>query len=378
MAERVQRFIYDNKILGSATVLSATSQQPGNPVSFILDPLRSKGWRSKVGWTIVAGFNNKLDFNEDANARVATITAGTYATGTTMATAIQAAMNAASGVANTYTVTYSAVFKKFTIERATGTAALTLKFEAGAPNWAASVHVDIGFADTDASGTPLEATFAAYQSRQAILVDLGSAQSIAAVSVIITAGSADVTDARVQGSGSTFVGVGAGATPTFEQTLFVAEPVRTAFFGSVSHRYWRFLINGVQSALGYVEVSVFGIGTYFQPSRSYVQGNTQQAEMLTDTLRGDQGAIYRNPKNTPKRHVVTFRNWPTADRDTYVAMEDASVGLHIFFITDALNSPGDTTLYGVIESSVDIGQSIGDGTPPDRFSFTLTFLEDLG
>src|SRR4051812_1376714 len=98
---RIMPTLY-NLGLASATIVTASSQETSLPVAFLRDPLPTRKWRSKLGWNIVAGFNDKLDFQETAAVRVATITAGNYATGAAMATAVQTALNSAPGHTNTY------------------------------------------------------------------------------------------------------------------------------------------------------------------------------------------------------------------------------------------------------------------------------------
>jgi hypothetical protein len=77
------------------------------------------------GFQVVAGYNDKLDFNDGA-ARTATLNAGVY-TGTTMPVEVARAMNA---VSSSWTCTYSVTTRKFTIDRTAGTK--LAKFASGA------------------------------------------------------------------------------------------------------------------------------------------------------------------------------------------------------------------------------------------------------
>jgi hypothetical protein len=167
----------NNLALGSGTIITASSQETSLPVAFLRDPLPTRKWRSKLGWNVVAGYNDKLDFTEAAVARVATITAGNYATGAAYATAVQTAMNAAPGHVNTYTVTYDPATKAFTITRSAGAAALVLTFQTGANEVLnKGAHRDLGFTDTDLSGVTQTGS-AAYHSREWVRFDFGSAQA---------------------------------------------------------------------------------------------------------------------------------------------------------------------------------------------------------
>lgn len=95
MAEQVQRFCWYNLVTLSSSTLSASSTLAGSSVSWIRDASRRKTWRSKIGWDITAGVNDKADYLEDSLVRSGTVAPGTYATGTALAAALQTAVNAA-------------------------------------------------------------------------------------------------------------------------------------------------------------------------------------------------------------------------------------------------------------------------------------------
>ena len=65
-------------------------------------------------FVIIAGYNDKLNFNEGGAEFSATLTAGTYY-GATLAAHIKATMEAIESVAGTYTITYNRITGKFTI-----------------------------------------------------------------------------------------------------------------------------------------------------------------------------------------------------------------------------------------------------------------------
>lgn len=96
------------------------------------------------GNIVITTANQKLDFDEDAGALVATITAATY-TPTTLCTEIKTQLDSAGAL--TYTVTYSG--KVFRISSTAGT--LNLNAATG-PNIANGIWATIGFAATDLSG----------------------------------------------------------------------------------------------------------------------------------------------------------------------------------------------------------------------------------
>lgn len=107
-----------------------------------------------VAFTIVAGSNDKIDFEETAAANLAaTLTAGTYTIGG-MQAEIKRALEAAG--ASTYTVTYGlsgALINKFTItsDGTGGGGILNLEWNTG-PNTATSAKTTLGFSNTDDTG----------------------------------------------------------------------------------------------------------------------------------------------------------------------------------------------------------------------------------
>lgn len=95
---------------------------------------------------ITAGVNDDIDFEDDQGVAVATVPAGFYRTPQALASALQAAMDAAT--TETITVSYSNTTGRFTIA-ATGTL-FELPFSTGT-NTATSIKSAIGFASTDLS-----------------------------------------------------------------------------------------------------------------------------------------------------------------------------------------------------------------------------------
>ncbi len=131
MSDVTVRLAWNNVAALTGANLYASSQQSSFPVGAAKTSSQSSGWRSQIGWTVVAGFNDKLDFDEGGANRIATLTAGNYATGALFAAQVTTAMNAAA-VDNTYLVTYSTTTHKFTIARATGATAVSLEWATGA------------------------------------------------------------------------------------------------------------------------------------------------------------------------------------------------------------------------------------------------------
>lgn len=106
------KFMWNNFAAQPETTKTFSSQASGYPFTNVVDPLRSRVWRTAGNFTITNA-NNKIYINDGADKTV-TLTNGNY-TPTTLASHIQTQLNAASTV---WTVSYSAVTFKFTISRA--------------------------------------------------------------------------------------------------------------------------------------------------------------------------------------------------------------------------------------------------------------------
>lgn len=104
-------------------------------------------WSSAAGsrgpeFSIQAGRNNKIDFEENGSPYAATVTGGQYSAAD-LAIAITDALNAVAP-ANTYSCTYSTSTNKFTISRATGTDTIDFLWNTG-DNVLTSIAATIGF-----------------------------------------------------------------------------------------------------------------------------------------------------------------------------------------------------------------------------------------
>lgn len=335
----VPRLCVTNRVQATATALTASSAATGSPVSRLKDQLRSKSWRSAVGWTVVAGFNDKLDFS-DGVTRVATLTPGTYATGAALATEIQTRMNA---VSTTCVVTYSGVTFKFTISR-TGT--LSLLWSTGdntLTNIGKCLGFDVSLDDTGSSSYTADS--ASYQSRHWIKADLGSALGVQ-VGIVINHNSGSGGTYTLQGNSSD-----AWSFPAVDQALSGDASIRIAFLGSLqSYRYWRLRIEDVQNTLGYSEVGVWFAGPYTQPTVSYAIGFTKSWEELSEVTVAISGAHFQDEKARRPSWGLQWSEAPEADRAALAAaFALVPKGRCFFFSFDAVTTPTDTEYVFVPE-----------------------------
>lgn len=345
MAATVTRFLHTNLVAAAATALADSSEQAGNPKTWLKDPLRSKVLRFARGWTISAGFNDKIDFNR-AGVKVATIAAATYTNPTDLCTAIVTALTAAD--ANTWTCTYSTSTFKFTIG---GAAAFILLFASGA-NPTATPALDLGFPLTDtANAVSQVATSASYQSRHWVKIDQGASPVAATAGAVIN---------HNAGVGGTFT-LQANATdvwtaPTVPaQVLAGNADIRIAFFSTQTLRYWRLVVNDVQNAAAYGEVGVWFVGAYAQPAITYLFSWKKGWTELSGVQLGTHGALWQDQRPRLRQYTLDWEQIPDADR---VAIEAAAaacpMGKPLFLALDA-GVDNTNTIYGYFSQGIEVG-----------------------
>lgn len=367
------RQLYVNRAAASGTVLTASSEATGVPRRRVLDQARGLRWRSKVGWNVVAGRNDTVNFIRASGVQAATITAGNYATRALYAAAVQATMQA-TDPGGGWTVVWDSDFNVFRFS--TAATSFTLLFGTG-PQKAQSAAIDLGFAETDVtdSGAPFYVRYGAtvaYKSREWLTVDLGSAQAVKACVVM---------DHNLAGAGSMWVqghtvDTAAGwASPDVNQALNgdVTLTRRSQFFASASKRYWRLLINDVATnTAGFTELSLWWVGAYDDPTISYSVDYQKVPDQLSTVAQAIGGAHVYDERAQQWVHSVSWLEVPEADRDKLLAwIAAAPRGKNTFLILDPTNAPT-VMLYGFF-----------DGAPQVRMSSNLywtvsvTFREAL-
>jgi len=362
----MDRMMVVNRIMAPATVLTASASAPASPVAWLKDQQRPKSWRSPVGWTIVAGENNHLEFlRQPSTYGDALITPGTYVTGAALATEIAAQLATADPVP-TYGCTYDSGTHKFTITiSGVGDPWVNLLFGTGIGNKHKSIHPDIGFASADTGqGTSHTAGSASYQSRHAVYADLGSALGVLS-GIAINHNSGATGTYALQGSATTLSGAGYGVVPTIESTLAGDANIRAAYLANeASYRYWRLLINDVGNALGYAEVGIWYAGptieiASFGPNwkKEYVPGN--------EIVLASSGAHFVDEKTT--RPAWSGLIWPgrsAADRDALMAaLALVPAGVAFFYEFDS--TAPTSTEYVMLEGPVGYTHVEGEYSTPE-------------
>jgi hypothetical protein len=353
--------------LDSAT-LYASSQQSALPVAHAIDRLRSRIWASKLGYNVVAGFNDRLDFTEGGVAYAASLTAGNYATPALFAAHVQTQLNAVAP-ANTYTATWSTTAYKITIGRATGSATLALPFATGA-NVTRSAHIDLGFASTDVTGaTTYTGGLVTYHSREWIVADLGAATALTFAGVVDSnlAAAGTIT---AQGHTSD-----AWTAPDYSQALTYSSPFATYAGTMASKRYWRFLIADVANPQGYSSLGVAWLGTTFTPAAAYRHGWTNGREEMSGLSESETGAGYVDLRPSRDGLAIEWGSATQADLTSFqTALDSLRVGVPFWLITASTYI--NETRYVALRAAIS-WQSYPTATGP-RFSSSWDCWESLG
>ncbi len=326
----IPRLMVTNRIQATATVLTASSAVTASPVARLKDQLRSQTWRSAVGWTIVSGFNDKIDFNR-SGVKVATLVAGTYATGALLAAAVVTALEAADATP-VWACSYDSGTKKFTIS---SNLAFILLWASGTYTLTAC-HYELGFAVAD-TGSAITQTGAnaVYQSRHWLKADLGAAALVQAGIVINHNSGAGGTYTLKYSATDYWIG---GAS----QALAGDANIRIAFI-SQTYRWWLVEINDCGNALGYGEVGIWFAGPYTQPTVSYAIGFTKAWEELSEVSIACSGAHFQDEKARRPTWGVAWAEVGEADRAALAAaFALVPAGRCFFFAFDAVTTPADT------------------------------------
>lgn len=351
MAAKAPRILDQNLLKGTGVVLSADSYDAGAPTRYLLDQLRSKTWCSVLGWIIIAGFNNKLDFDR-GGVKVATIAAGTYTTAADLCAAIVTALEAADA-APLWECTYGSGL--FTIS---ADADFTALFGTGA-NVDTSIHPDIGFdtADQIAAVQAISSDFVAYQSRHWIGVDLGSAQAITAGIVLNDNVSASGT-VKLNSSATSILD--ALTAPDATQTLTDRSGFRAAYFASQSHRYLAFLINDVSNSEGFSEIGIAYAGTYRASSVAFASDPYgEEGEDLSTVELAIEGAQHGDMRAETRAWSLTWHEVPDADAAIFRAFRTATPKGKCFFFDFDSGTSGADIVYGYRPSALQIVQASG-------------------
>ncbi len=349
----INRLMVANWIQAITTTLAASSAQVGFPVSNLRDQLRSRTVRTAVGWTVVAGANDAIDFQVDDGAKkTAFIAAGTYATGALYGAAVVAALTAAE--ANGWTFAYNnAGLHLCTIG---GDVVFRLLWESG-DYPATAAHKDLGFeiADT-AFGLTRTGVNAVYQSRHYISAVLtGTAANPVQALIVVNhnSGTGGIYSVNAHESGGALL---------FDQVLAGDASVRVAYLAaSYTPRYCQLVIDDCANPLGYAEAGIWYAGPYVETLRGQAAGWGKEMRPQNVLAFAVAGAHFVDQK--PSRPAWTAINWPgqtEATRDLLMAaLALVPAGTCFFFAFDAVANPA-ATEYVMLEGAAAYQHTDGD------------------
>lgn len=361
------RILFENYTLLDDTFVFVSSEQLQHPKTFLIDPLRSKRWRSKLGWNITSELNDKLDFSEGGPTLTATLTAGNYTTGAALAAEIKTQLDAVGAL--TYTVTYSGVTNKFTIA---ASGVFELRWFTGPNATSFSVGIDLGFDVTadDTGAASYLADFASYHTREWIKYDLQTAMAVLAM-IAFDGNFISGTVVTIQANATDV-----WSAPTFSQVL-TADPdlVKHIFFlaAAQSFRYWRVLIDDVQNPDGFTELGVVYIGDYFEPDNGYSAAFTEDRAELTVVERAEQGATFQHVRKTSREYPLQWLGESEADKDIFIEFAELVQVGRPFFMAFEPDVDIQNTLYVMLGSPMKrVFQA------PTHWRFSTDMAEVLG
>lgn len=362
------RLLITNRIQAAATSRSVSSESATLPATYLLDQMRSKVWRSGGPWVIVAGFNDKIDFNR-GGVKAATIAPGTYATGAALCAAIVTALVAADATP-VWAASYSGSTFKFTIS---SDIAFVLLFGTGA-NAAVNAYPELGFTAADtASAVSHEGGTAAYQSRHYVKADFGSALSLTAAIAInhnVSAGGTITFQANAADAW-TAPTVNQALATTFDEDS-VSPAGRLVYFASQTLRYGRFVFNDCGNSAGHAEAGILFAGPYTQPQFMYSIDFQKRRVDQSVLQMAAGGAHYRTARPKYRDFALSWVDLPDADRAVLeAAFDEAPSGKDFFFAFDT-DDLGDIH-YGHISGDVSVAVASGD-----YYDISVPFRETLG
>ena len=386
-----QRLLGSNAIMDSLNSLVPSSEEPTLPASFLADQLRQKPWRTKPGYTVVVGFNDRIDFTRDG-AKVATITPGTYATGAAYTVAVQAAFNAADPTHTFWVCDYN-ISLPYRVRIYDSTGAPHVLNWATGPNRDRGAGIDLGFIVTiDSTNVNYHmGESVTHQSRHFVTIHRSPSADIPTISAnaavllehtaTITATGAAVPspESQVTLQGNTTDEWGASAI-AFEQR-FVNLPADPCVQyldvqasgpdppeppGLQSFEYFRLLIDDVQNPIGYFELGILYLGMHVEPAcKVQAPSLANDPEDFSAVETGIDGTHFVDEHRYRDRWTLDFGAVKPSDqvvlREFFGALH---VGENFFFDLD----PSDTAIkYGFLTAR-----------PREKYISTLLMTVSVG
>lgn len=372
MATACGRILFENWALLDATVVTVSSEQLQAPKTFLDDPLRSKRWRTELGWNIDPELNNKVDFVDSGGTKVATLDTSNFTTGTAMAAELTTKMTAAS--ADTITVTYSGVTNKFTLSSSGGT--FSLLWNTGA-NAVFNVGADIGF-DTSADDTGLTAytaDFASYGSRSWIKFDFGTGFAALSIDALLAFDGNFISTTSITVEANTTDSWSSPALSTPLQMDSGRDYIKGIEFitATSAYRWWRVVINDARNTDGFTEMGIPYIGEYYEPSNGFSAAFTEDRDELSSTDIAEEGATFQHVRATRLEYPLQWLGIPVAEKSRWDSFADLVQVGRPFFMAFTPTVDIQWTLYVMLGRPM---RSVFQA--PDYWRFNTNLVEVLG
>jgi hypothetical protein len=345
-----QRLSKKNAVLHEDTTLEASSEETGFPVEALQDQQRQDFWRSAQGWTIVTGWNDRIDFDR-GGVKVATATSGHYATAGLYAAAWVAAFEAADSTP-AWAVGYNSVTGIFTISTAAHSFSLLLS--SGANVLTRSGHLDLGLEDNvdTPPATSVVGVTAVYQSKHRIRLEVPAEARPDGITVVAVLEHNFSTDTQAHDiilrqfsdSGySVFVGSTDLTNVNPDDTL----GVRRSYIEDENVSYLELEIADRSNPDGYGELGVLWLGSYVEFTDRLDRSVTDDPEDFSRIEQGPDGTVYVDFGRNRSRLGLQWR--PLADDELDAMLDflrDLSAGEAWLLDLDSGEFESKLTFYG--------------------------------
>jgi hypothetical protein len=345
------RFMNENLLLAGYNTLEASSTKTGNPLSNLINNIRTKAHKF-TGRFLIDSTNNSIYFNDGAN-KTATIASSSYTSPSSFATAIQTALNA---VSSGFTVTYLGSFKFKITRNATWTFRLS--------QTANAAHETMGFmtiVDTAGVVDGLNYSLSADEQRnhypnEYYKVDFGYSAEVGFIGMIGDLsndfGVSENATVRIQAND---VDLFTGTTPV-DETLSPTKLGLFKFIDTVesAHRFWKITITDIFNPSGpEIPVGILALSeiTKFN-DRYHSQGHTFTQEDRSDVFISEGGQVYRDRKAGRKKFSNVFVEALNKDNKDFIQDLSNRFGQGVpFFICfdpngETTNNLEETCIFG--------------------------------
>lgn len=262
------------------------------PVEGLLDQGRRNFWRTKRGWIVVAGLNDRIDFDR-VGVKFATITPGHYETPAAACAAVVAALEASDSTP-VWACSYNSTSHQFTIS--TTAHAFTLLGNSGA-NFGRAFTIDMGYVPgVTGSATSHLAINQSHQSRHFLVIDLGTPLPVITMAAL--------AEHNIGLDGPISVRLKANATnvwtaPTVDMDMTnlidtVGDRVTPArlYFSDPNLRWLLLEVSDTYNADGFLELGVLWLSEYLQMVDLLERTVVNQPEDFTRVEHGPDGVLY--------------------------------------------------------------------------------------